>query len=45
MGFHSVKALSTAVGYSLAAMVTDLCCHLTVLGELGTHCIHAPLDL
>ena len=26
---HSVKVLTTTVGYSLVAMVTDLCCHLT----------------
>ena len=27
-GCHSVKLLSTTVGYSLAAMVTDLCRHI-----------------
>ena len=26
---HSVKVLSTTVGYFLVAMVTDLCCHIT----------------
>ena len=29
LGCHFVKVLSTTVGYSLVAMVTDLCHHLT----------------
>ena len=27
--YHSVKVLSTAAGYSLGAMLTDLCHHFT----------------
>ena len=36
-GCHFVKVLSTTVGYSLVAMVTDLLCHLTIIRE--EHCI------
>ena len=38
VGCHSVKISSTAVGYSLVAMVTDLLCHLIYNSIEAWHC-------
>ena len=38
-GCHSIKVLSTAAGYFLVAVVTDLCCHLTIQVEHGIQCM------
>ena len=39
-GCHSVKVQSTTVGYSIVAMVTDLCSHLIMIrGEHGIQCM------
>ena len=41
-GCHSVKIRSTTVDYYLDAMVTDLCCPLTIRGEHGIQCKMLP---
>ena len=42
-GFHSVKVLSTTVGYLLVAMVSNLCCHLTYDSRGAWHKMYAML--
>ena len=42
-GCHSVKIQSTTAGYYLAAMVTDLCRHLTNDWREAQHTVYAML--
>ena len=47
-GSHSVKVPSTTIGYSLVAMVTDLCyvvISLMILGEHGIQCMPCSSQL
>ena len=43
LGCHSVKVLSTTVGYSLVAVITELCCHLTYDSRGAWHRVYAML--
>ena len=42
-GCRSVQVLSTPVGYSLVAMVTDLCHHLTCDSKGAWHTVYEML--
>ena len=42
-GCQSAKVLSTAVCYSLVAIVTDLCCHLTDDSRGAWYTVYAML--
>ena len=42
-GCHSAKVLSTTFGYSLVAMITDLCRHLTYTSKGAWHTLYAML--
>ena len=43
LGCHSVMVLTTTVGYSLVAMVTELCCHLAYDLREAWHTLYAML--
>ena len=42
-GCHYVKVLSTTVGYSLVAMIPDICCHLAYDSRGAWHIVYDML--